>query len=61
MSRLEDRIRELCAKAVAMRNTDPELKPTLNQLRAAIKEHVRKIRERVVPFPEPERRSNAGD
>ncbi|MCU1298397.1 MAG: hypothetical protein JWO91_2675 [Acidobacteriaceae bacterium] len=59
--RLEDRIQELCAKALALRDGDPELAPTLKELAAALKEHIHRIREQVVAFPAPERRPTAGD
>lgn len=41
-SRLEDRIRELCAKAVLV--DDSELSTVMSELRSAIREHVEGIR-----------------
>jgi hypothetical protein len=40
--RLEDRIRELCAKAVTAQ--EPELHAILNALRSALREHNRRLR-----------------
>jgi hypothetical protein len=40
--RLEDRIRELCAKALIVRG--PELEPILSALKAALHEHSEKLR-----------------
>jgi len=53
--RLEDRIQELCARAVAARE-QAEIEETIGELKAAIKEHIHRIRQRVVTFPAPERR-----
>jgi hypothetical protein len=41
-SRLEDRIRELCAKAVMV--NDPELSSVMSELRSAMREHIERIR-----------------
>jgi hypothetical protein len=41
-SRLEDRIRELCAKAVTV--DDPELSSVMSELRSAMREHIERIR-----------------
>ncbi|MCU1296276.1 MAG: hypothetical protein JWO91_554 [Acidobacteriaceae bacterium] len=57
--RLEDRVRELCAKLSALRESDPELEPTIKELRTALREHIRKMRGRLVTFPSPERRRSA--
>jgi hypothetical protein len=42
LRRLEDRIRELCALAVAAE--DPELEIVLAQLQAALREHTERLR-----------------
>jgi len=55
--RLEDRIRELCAKVVSMPDT-PEWTKTIQQLKAALQEHACRMRELVAEFPmRTERRS----
>jgi hypothetical protein len=55
--RLEDRIKELCAKAVAT-DESPELNEILQQLRIALSEHTRRMRKLVAGFSvRPERRS----
>jgi hypothetical protein len=57
--RLEDRIRELCHKAGATPES-PELDDILQQLKAALAEHTRRMRELAAGFPahvRPERRS----
>jgi formylmethanofuran dehydrogenase subunit E len=56
--RLEDRIKELCAKAVVTPES-PELNAILKELQAALAEHARRLRKMVfdgVPL-HPERRS----
>jgi len=54
--RLDDRVRELCAWALA--STDPaELREISTQLRAALREHVKRLRRSAVNTPLPERRS----
>jgi hypothetical protein len=56
--RLEDRIKELCAKAVVTPES-PELNTILKELQAALAEHARRLRKMVfdgVPI-HPERRS----
>ncbi len=40
---LEDRIRELCSRALAAE--EPELEPILSELRAALREHARLVRQ----------------
>lgn len=40
--RLEDRVRQLCAKAITARG--PELERTLEELQAALHEHIGKMR-----------------
>jgi uncharacterized coiled-coil protein SlyX len=45
--RLDDRIRELCTKAVAEKNTD-ELNLILSELQAAIREQIQRLRTRTV-------------
>lgn len=53
--RLEDRIRTLCARAVAA--TDPaELDPILEQLAAALRAHVERIRQVAAMRPMPRER-----
>jgi hypothetical protein len=42
--RLEDRIRELCAKAIAAPGGD-ELEPALSELKAALHEHTERLRQ----------------
>jgi hypothetical protein len=50
--RLEDRIRTLCARAVAA--TDPaELDPILEQLTAALRVHVERLRQMAATRPTP--------
>ena len=44
--RLEDRIRELCSKAVS--SDDSEFSTVMSELRAAMREHVERIRTRAV-------------
>ena len=58
LRRLEDRIRNLCAKAVASEDT-PELQEVLEQLRAALREH--NVRLRKLPIePQLEQRRRTG-
>jgi hypothetical protein len=58
LRRLEDRIRNLCAKAVVSEDT-PELQEVLEQLRAALHEH--NVRLRKLPTePQLEQRRRAG-
>ncbi len=61
-SSLEDRVRELCAQAVAAK-TETELRVVLPQLRAAIHDHIRYLRALAVEvIPEAfGRDSNAAD
>jgi hypothetical protein len=55
LRRLDDRIRELCAKAV--KSQDPaELHNIFSQLRAAIKEHAGRLR-RLAVNPRSQRRA----
>jgi hypothetical protein len=56
--RLEDKIQQLCNKAVAA-TEQVEMEEAITELRAALKEHIRRTRERVVTFPAPERRQSA--
>lgn len=58
--RLEDRIQELCAKAISA-NEHTEMEEAIKELRAALSEHIRRLREQVSAFPTPERRSSAAD
>jgi len=50
-SSLEDRIRDLCAKAVACSDY-PELTKVVEELRAALHEHAERLRQRL-QFPIP--------
>ena len=61
-SSLEDRVRELCAQAVAAK-TEAELRVVLPQLQAAIRDHIRYLRAIAVEvIPEAfGRDSNAAD
>jgi hypothetical protein len=61
-SSLEDRVRELCAQAVAAK-TEAELGVVLPQLQAAIRDHIRRLRAVAVEaIPEAfGRDSNAAD
>jgi len=55
--RLDDKVRELCAWALA--SQDPsELREITRQLRAALREHIKRIRISAVNAPSPERRSD---
>lgn len=47
---LERRIRELCAQAVAARDTD-EVQPILSELREALREHVEQLKRMVAEYP----------
>ena len=60
--RLEDRIKELCAKAVVTPES-PELSAILKELHAALAEHARRLRKMVLEgLPaHPERRSLIGE
>jgi len=42
LSRVEKRIQELCSKAASA--SEPELKPILSELKAALREHTRHLR-----------------
>lgn len=58
MRRLEDKIRGLCARAVAAKGEE-ELRPLLKELRDALRQHVERIRGRFSDYPPPlERRVN---
>jgi hypothetical protein len=48
--RLDDRIRELCAKAVATPES-PQLDEILRQLQQALHEHAKRLREMVAYYP----------
>jgi hypothetical protein len=54
---LEDRIKNLCAKAVET-PAFPHLDNILTQLQAALSEHTQRIRKMVVAFPARTRRSS---
>jgi hypothetical protein len=59
--RLEDRIKDLCAKAVET-PASPQLDEILQQLQAALSEHAQKMRKMVAAFPaRPTRRSGDTD
>ncbi len=47
LRRLEDRIRELCGKLVASRNTD-QFDPTLSELKSALQQHTERLRKMAV-------------
>jgi hypothetical protein len=47
---LERRIRELCAQAVAARDTD-EFQPILRELQQALRQHVGQIKSLVAEYP----------
>ena len=56
--RLEDRIKDLCAKAVGT-PASPQLDETLQQLQSALSEHTQRIRKMVAAYPaRPARRSD---
>ena len=57
--RLEDRIRVLCLEATVTPES-PELNEILQELRAALAEHIRRVRTLAADFPaiSPERRCN---
>jgi hypothetical protein len=56
--RLEDRIKDLCAKAVGT-PTSPQLDEVLQQLQSALSEHTQRIRKMVAAYPaRPARRSD---
>jgi hypothetical protein len=56
-SRLEDRIRDLCAKAVASSDS-LELTSVVEELRAALHEHAERLRQRLqFPIPPDRRRA----
>ena len=44
LRRLEDRIRELCAKTLTARGT-AELEPIFSELKSALHEHTKRLRE----------------
>jgi hypothetical protein len=50
--RLEDRIRELCAKAVATPESR-DLNEITQQLKTALHEHAQRVRKRLLKFPIP--------
>ncbi len=59
-SRLEDRIRELCSRALATSDS-PELTNLVKELRAALHEHTERLRQRLqFPIP-PDRRTRTPD
>jgi len=53
--RLDDRIRELCAQAVTT-NDSAELHNILKELRAAIHEHIKRLRKLAARYPIPPER-----
>ncbi len=61
MQRLDERILELCRKAVAT-PASPELEEILEELRQALHEHVERLRKMVAHYPtRPERRKPKKD
>jgi len=50
MRRMEDKIRDLCAKVVASK-TDRDITPMLVGLRAALHQHVERLRAQLVEYP----------
>jgi len=54
--RLDDRIRALCAKAVKSQGPT-ELHNIFSELRAAMKEHIKRLRRLAIDFPESQRRA----
>jgi len=52
MQRLDDRIRELCAKAIITEDAG-ELRQVLRELRAAIHEHTTRLRKLAANYPVP--------
>ena len=59
MPQLDDRIRDLCAKAVVT-NDSAELRKILKDLRAAIHEHTRRLRKLAASYPmDPEKVSHS--
>ena len=58
LRRLEDRIRELCRRAVLLTEDSAELHEILEQLRASVREHTQRLRYSAVnpPLP-PEKRA----
>ena len=58
--RMEDRIRELCAKAISAKE-GAEMEAALKELRAALSEHIQQLRKQVNAIPIPERRPSAAD
>jgi predicted translin family RNA/ssDNA-binding protein len=56
--RLADKIQELCARAIAS-TKQAEMEEAISELKAALKEHIHRMRERVISFPD--RRSSAAD
>ncbi|HZR58284.1 MAG TPA: hypothetical protein VFA74_15525 [Terriglobales bacterium] len=58
--RMENHIQELCAKAISAKE-DAEMEQAIKELRAALSEHIQRLREQVNAIPIPERRSGAAD
>lgn len=54
--RLEERIQDLCAKAISTEE-HAELEETIKELRAALSAHIQRLREQAIAIPVPERRS----
>jgi hypothetical protein len=50
MSRMEDRIRKLCAQLLTKKN-DEDLMATLVELRDALHEHIERLRQRFAEYP----------
>lgn len=60
LRRLDDRIKELCAQAVATRES-AELDEILRQLQTALHEQSQRVRKMLSDYPRVERRSNKKD
>jgi len=56
LRRLDDRIRDLCARAVKTQDS-AELHNIFCELRAAMKEHIKRLRRLAVDFPKSQRRA----
>ena len=56
--RLEDQIRELCAKALATPDTEQEFFSVMKQLKAALHEHAKRLRGMIGVHTPNRRRSN---
>jgi hypothetical protein len=50
MLRMEDRIRKLCSQILATKK-DEEIEPLLVELRGALRQHIERLRRRLVSYP----------